>query len=129
MDWLAKEVIEELRAIIERQSTVLDQVKIRKEDASYEYELNKKIEDEMMQEEWMMRRAIALLKDAYENVYHTEPNLKGINKEEPIFTGDEKQNSKRRLYYCCFQFIDGHCFFLSTIVDGIICKWLSIENI
>jgi hypothetical protein len=44
----------------------------------------------MMQEEWMMRRAIALLKDAYENVYHTEPNLKGINKEEPIFTGDEK---------------------------------------
>ena len=90
MDWLAKEVIEELKAIIKRQSSVIDQVRIRKEDSLIEYELNKKIEDEMMQEEWMMRRAIALLKDAYENVYHTEPNLKGINKEESIFTGDEK---------------------------------------
>lgn len=90
MDWLSKEVIEELKLIIKRQSNVLKQVQIRKADALVEYDLNKKIEDEMMQEEWMMRRAIALLKDAYENVYPKYPNLDSLNREEPILIGNEE---------------------------------------
>lgn len=90
MDWLAKEVIAELKSIIEKQSSVLDQVRVRKEDAKFEYDLNEKIESEMLHEEWMMRRAISLLKDAYEGIYFTEPNLKGINREEVIFTGNEE---------------------------------------
>lgn len=90
MNWLAKEVIAELRSIIEKQSTVLDQVRLRKEDAKFEYDLNEKIESEMIHEEWMMKRAISLLKDAYGNVYLTEPNLKGINREEVILTGNEE---------------------------------------
>ena len=90
MDWLAKEVIAELKMIIEKQSSVLDQVKIRKEEARFEYDINEKIESEMMQEEWMMRRAISLLADAYEGIYYTDPNLEGINREEIIITSDEE---------------------------------------
>jgi hypothetical protein len=90
MDWLAKEIIVELKSIIEKQSSVLDQVRIRKEDARFEYDLNEKIESEMLQEEWMMRRAIALLQDAYENVYAKYPNLDSLNRETPILTGNEE---------------------------------------
>tara|TARA_R110000851_G_scaffold208501_1_gene360996 strand:- start:378 stop:650 length:273 start_codon:yes stop_codon:yes gene_type:complete len=90
MDWLAKEVIAELKMIIEKQSSVLDQVRIRKEEARFEYDINEKIESEMMQEEWMMRRAISLLADAYEGIYYTDPNLDGVNREEIIIINDEE---------------------------------------
>ncbi len=90
MDWLAIEVIAELKPIIEKQTSVLEQVRVRKEDAIFEYDLNEKIELEMMQEEWMMRRAISLLTDAYEGIYYTDPNLDGINREEVILIGDEE---------------------------------------
>jgi hypothetical protein len=90
MKWLAKEVITELKNIIERQSAVLNQVRERKEDARHEYELNESIESEMVQEEWMMRRAIVLLKDAYENKYYDYPNLEGNNREEVVFTNNEE---------------------------------------
>ena len=129
MDWLAKEVIAELKSIIEKQSSVLNQVKIRKEDAKFEYDLNEKIELEMMQEEWMMRRAISLLTDAYEGIYYTDPNLEGINREEIIITSDEEQNPKRRLLHSSFQFLDGSNFFLYSIVVVIDCEWLSIGYI
>ena len=90
MDWLAKQVIEELKCIIRRQSAVLKQVTERKEDAKLEYEINKNIETEMIQEEWMMKKAILLLKDAYEDVYLAGPNLEGINREETILTNNEE---------------------------------------
>lgn len=90
MNWLAKEVIAELRSIISKQSTVLDQVRLRKEDAKFEYDLNKKIESEMIHEEWMMKRAIALLTDTYENVYHKYPNLDSLNREKFILTDNEE---------------------------------------
>jgi len=90
MDWLSKEVIEELKLIIKRQSNVLKQVQIRKEDALVEYDLNKKIEDEMLHEEWMMRRAIVLLMDAYEDIYPKYPILESQNREEPILIGNEE---------------------------------------
>lgn len=90
MDWLTKEVIEELKLIIERQSFVLKQVQIIKENALIEYDLNKKIEDDMRNEEWMMRRAIALLMDSCENIYHKYPILESNNREESILIGDEE---------------------------------------
>jgi len=90
MNWLAKEVIAELKSIIEKQATVLAQVRTRKEDAKFEYDLNEKIELEMVHEEWMMRRAITLLQDSYENVYTKYPNLDSLNREEPILTVDEE---------------------------------------
>ena len=90
MDWLTKEVIEELKLIIKRQSNVLKQVQIKKEEALVEHDLNKKIEDEMLHEEWMMRRAIVLLMDAYENAYPKYPNLDSQNREELILIGNEE---------------------------------------
>ena len=129
MDWLAKEVIAELKMIIEKQSSVLDQVRIRKEEARFEYDINEKIESEMMQEEWMMRRAISLLADAYEGIYYTDPNLDGVNREEIIIINDEEQNPKRRLLHSSFQFLDGSNFFLYFVVVIVDCEWLSIGYI
>ncbi|MBC8226025.1 MAG: hypothetical protein H8E74_02635 [Gammaproteobacteria bacterium] len=90
MDWLNKEVIEELKLIIKRQSSVLKQVQIIKENALIEYDLNKKIEDEMLHEEWMMKRAIALLMDSCERIYPKYPNLDSQNREELILIGNEE---------------------------------------
>ena len=84
------QAIKQIKNIIERQSAVLNQVRERKEDARHEFELNESIESEMVQEEWMMRRAIVLLKDAYENKYYDYPNLEGNNREEAVFTNNEE---------------------------------------